>query len=392
MSRLSGYEGLQRIWDAIPSARLVGGCVRDLLCGRAVRDVDVASPLHPHDVQERLEKIGARVVPTGLSHGTVTAVINHQPYEITTLRRDVETDGRHAVVVWTNSWEEDAARRDFTINAMSIDHEGVLYDYFGGKTDLEAHKVRFVGNAESRIEEDALRSLRFFRFQARYGDEEVDPCAYAAIAEKRDLITRLSVERVASELLKILSGPHVGRTIRLMLSAGVLPEILPHPHVDLLEDLLKTGHPSEPLPRLYVLSGGDRSVGELLKLSNAERSALQAFARSEPELFLSASDDDLRRIRASQSLPLLVSRSWLQQARSVIGPDPQWDQWRQRLEALPQPVFPLSGRDGLMIGLASGPQLGRWLKKAQQWWMAEGCRPDHGMCLTWLKEQVSREG
>lgn len=160
---------LHVLWRILPQARLVGGVVRDLLVGRRVADIDMAVPLAPEQVMERLRAAGVVAVPTGLAHGTVTAVVDGLPCEITTLRRDLLTDGRHAVVAWTDDWQQDAARRDFTFNALFLDQVGRLYDWFGGQADLRAGCVRFVGDAQSRIEEDALRILRFFRFQARYG-------------------------------------------------------------------------------------------------------------------------------------------------------------------------------------------------------------------------------
>ncbi|MFT8365381.1 MAG: CCA tRNA nucleotidyltransferase, partial [Gluconobacter cerinus] len=186
LARLDDRSGLDVLWRLLPEARLVGGSVRDLLRGVSVHDLDMATPEPPEIVQDILKANGVRVIPTGLSHGTVTAVIRGVPYEITTLRCDEQTDGRHAVVAWTESWEEDAARRDFTINAMSLDRHDGLHDYFQGSQDLEAYHVRFVGNPARRIEEDALRALRFFRFDARYGRGTPAPEACTAVAARLD--------------------------------------------------------------------------------------------------------------------------------------------------------------------------------------------------------------
>ena len=183
------------IFDALPHARIVGGAVRDALIGRAVADIDLATPDTPDAVAAALARSGIRCVPTGLDHGTQTAVVNGRGYEITTLRRDVETDGRHAVVAFTDDWREDAARRDFTINAMSMTRDGAVFDYFGGQADLRAGIVRFVGDAATRIAEDYLRILRFFRFFARYGGTP-DPAAVAAIRDALPGLAGLSVERV----------------------------------------------------------------------------------------------------------------------------------------------------------------------------------------------------
>lgn len=397
LSDVPGHAGLGRIWKALPQARLVGGCVRDLLCGREVHDLDLASPFPPEEAQQRLEQAGAKVIPTGLEHGTITAVIDHHPYEITTLRRDVSTDGRHAVVAWTDDWKEDAQRRDFTINAMSLDQEGRLYDYFGGLDDLRAGHVRFVGQAAQRIEEDALRCLRFFRFFARYGQGRPDGDACQAITRLKDMMTRLSVERVAMELLKILSGPQLLRTLGLMEETGSLAVLLPH-HA-LLSDLgrlLSCDDPSEPLHRLAVLyppggtdGQGLAEVGAHLKLSNESRTILAALAKPEPELAVTLDDDGLRRVLFQQDRSILLLQSWLVQAKELGRPDAGWDELRHRLEVLEQPVFPLAGRDLIALGVKPGPEMGQWLRKVQRWWLEQGCRPDAGACRDWLGGQLS---
>ena len=192
---------------ALPEARVVGGAVRDALAGRAVTDIDLATPRTPEQVTEALQAAAIRAVPTGIEHGTVTAVVDGRGFEVTTLRRDVETDGRHAVVAFTDDWRADAARRDFTINAMSMTRTGEVFDYFGGISDLHAGVVRFVGDPAIRIAEDYLRILRFFRFFARYGRGAADTAALAAIRGGVPGLARLSVERVWSELARILRRP-----------------------------------------------------------------------------------------------------------------------------------------------------------------------------------------
>ncbi|MBB2161690.1 CCA tRNA nucleotidyltransferase, partial [Gluconacetobacter sacchari] len=248
-------EGLARLWTLLPAARLVGGVVRDLLAGRAVADIDMATPEPPERVQAILAGAGIKVVATGLAHGTVTAVIGGRPYEITTLRRDERTDGRHAVVAWTGDWRQDAARRDFTINAMSCDRDGVVHDYFGGRADLAAGRVRFVGDAAARIREDALRVLRFFRFHARYGRGAPDTAAMAAIVACRDGLSRLSAERVWSEMRRILAGPALIATLAAMEEAGVLDRLLPGGcDRPALARLVEAGAPEDAVLRLAVLA------------------------------------------------------------------------------------------------------------------------------------------
>src|SRR5580704_12251193 len=198
---------LAALLELLPEARIVGGAVRDTLLGRAFVDVDLASPLPPDAVMERLVNAHVKVVPTGLAHGTVAAVLPGRAVEITTLRRDVETDGRHAVVAFTDDWREDAARRDFTINAMSMARDGSVFDYFDGQNDLRAGRVRFVGDPARRIAEDYLRVLRFFRFFAWYGQVEPDAATTAALRDAVPGLTALSVERVWHEFSRILSAP-----------------------------------------------------------------------------------------------------------------------------------------------------------------------------------------
>ncbi|AFW01617.1 poly(A) polymerase [Gluconobacter oxydans] len=385
LARLNDRSGLDELWRLLPEARLVGGSVRDLMRGVPVHDLDLATPDYPEDVQKILRAGGVKVIPTGLAHGTVTAVIRGTPYEITTLRRDEETDGRHAVVAWTENWEEDAARRDFTINAMSLDRNDVLSDYFHGVEDLAAHRVRFVGEAGRRIEEDALRALRFFRFDARYGDGAPDAEACQAISQRLTLIDTLSAERVASEFLRILTGPRVVQTVTAMKDVGLLARFLPASDVLSLQRLLACQAPADAILRLFALCHAEwDDLAERLKLSNADRDRLRLFGQNVPDLFPDMTDDDLRRARFQQPLPVLLERSWLRQAHVLGEPDHGWNVLRQRLEQEPQPVFPLGGNDAKDAGLVPGPAMGKWLKAGQAWWMQQGCLPDRAACLAYL--------
>lgn len=388
LAQLPDHTGLDRLWSVLPDARLVGGSVRDLLAGVDVHDLDIATPEPPDDVQQLLEEAGIRVIPTGLAHGTVTAVLNNVPYEITTLRRDEETDGRHAIVVWTQDWAEDAARRDFTINAMSLDRHDRLHDYFGGQRDLQNHCVRFVGNASHRIAEDALRALRFFRFDARYGKGAPDREACQAVSEQLGLIGTLSAERIASELLRILSGPRLLETLSAMMAVALLPFILPEPDLTSLNRLLNCDAPVSPVLRLFVLCcKNSRELVVRLKLSNADGARIAAWVSEQPALHPDMTDDDLRRLRVSQDLELLLERSWLKQACLVGTPDTAWDRFRAKLRAMPRPEFPLSGKDAIAEGVSPGPGMGQWLKTGRDWWMAQGCLPDRSACLAYLATQ-----
>lgn len=383
---------LARIWAILPDARLVGGAVRDLLCGRAVADIDLACPHAPDMVMARLEQAGIRVVPTGLSHGTVTAVLDGHPFEITTLRRDEETDGRHATVAWTHDWREDAARRDFTMNAMSCDSAGVVHDYFNGRADLAAGRVRFVGDARLRITEDALRILRFFRFQARYGGDAPEPEAMAAITDLSGMIDRLSVERVWAEMRRILVGPHVVRTLAQMHDAGVLAHVLPEGYdIDRLGRLLACGAPTDAVLRLAALVPGDvAAVARRLKLSRADTTAL-AQARGEPVPLPGMGADVLAPMLADHALRDLSWRAWLRQADLAGQRLDAWDALRAVLEGMEKPVFPLAGRDVMATGRASGAMVGRVLAQVRQWWLENGCTAGHAACVARM-EGVLRDG
>lgn len=377
--------GLERLWAALPEARIAGGAVRDTLLGRAVADVDLASPLSPQEVMARLSGAGIKTVPTGLEHGTVTAVVAGHGFEITTLRRDVETDGRHAVVAFTDDWEADAARRDFTINAMSMARDGTVFDYFGGKADLSAGRVRFVGDAATRIAEDYLRVLRFFRFFARYAKGEPDAPAVAAITELRDGVLRLSVERVWSELKRILSADDPREAIALMEKTGVLERIIPEGRgVPAMHTLVERDAPVEALLRLAALLQGDlEAFATRLKISNSELETLQSL-RQPNRLVPAADDADLRRALADEDAGTLVKRTWLAQDEQ-----PGWENLRARIALTPRPVFPLQGRDITAMGIAPGPRVGELLAELRSWWWNNGCVADFETCRTKAKTLIS---
>ncbi len=329
-----------------------------------------------------LASAGLRVVPTGLAHGTVTAVSGHRPFEITTLRRDVRTDGRHAEVVWSEDWREDAARRDFTINAMSLDRDGGLHDFFGGAADLRAGRVRFVGEAAARIAEDYLRVLRFFRFFARYGRGAPDADAVAAIGGAVAGLAVLSAERVWSELKRILAAPDPVEAVGLMARLGVLGAVVPEGFsVERLAALVARGAPAEPLLRMAALLEGDAGAfGRRLKLSVAEQAGLAAL-RAGP--VPAGNDAALRRLLAEEDAGVLVGRLWL-----ADMPADESARVQARLESLPRPVFPLEGRDALALGARPGPAVGAALRRVRDWWMAGCCVADAAACRERLRAEL----
>lgn len=398
---------LLAVLDALPAARIVGGAVRDALVGRPVADIDLATPDVPEAVMAALARAGLRAEPTGLAHGTVTAIAQGRGFEVTTLRLDVETDGRHATVAFTNNWREDAVRRDFTFNAMSLTRDGALFDYFGGEADLAAGITRFVGDPASRIAEDYLRILRFFRFHARYGSRPPDAATEGAIRAGVPFLAGLSVERVWSELRHILAAPDPRAAVRLMAAFGVLVAVMPEGFaLERLERVIAVGAPADPVLRLAALLGDDPAVAPpatggvpglppdgavgvppdhgatapsdtaalslavRLKLSTAERVRLV-------ELRLPVvprpGDDDaaLRRMLADTPAAMLVDRCWLADDGS-----PGWAAIRDRLGAMERPVFPLEGRDVVALGVPPGPAVGRLLADARGRWLAGGCVAD----------------
>jgi poly(A) polymerase/tRNA nucleotidyltransferase (CCA-adding enzyme) len=356
--------------------------VRDTLAGRAVADVDLATPDGPEQVVAALRDAGLKSAPTGLKHGTVTAISHHRGFEITTLRRDVVTDGRHAEVAWTDDWQVDAARRDFTMNAMFMARDGAVFDYFGGVGDLRAGRVRFVGDPASRIAEDYLRVLRFFRFQARYGGQPPDRATLDALRAGVPGLAKLSPERVWSELKRILLAPNPAASIRLMAELGVLAAVLPEAtDVDALERLVAAEAPADPTLRLAALAPcAGEALADRLRLSTAERSALQDLAGPPPDPALDGAD--LRRALADTPADILIARSWL--AHGAAGAA-----LRARLAATPRPRFTLAGRDALALGVPPGPEVGELIREVREWWLEGGCVATAAECRAELARRIS---
>ncbi|MFQ6017802.1 MAG: CCA tRNA nucleotidyltransferase [Kiloniellaceae bacterium] len=401
--------GTRRVVEALTAegaeVRFVGGCVRDALSGRPVKDVDLATPLPPEQVMRLLTAAGIKTVPTGLAHGTVTAVVHHKPFEITTLREDTETYGRHARVAFTDDWTADAARRDFTFNALSLAPDGTLFDPFGGAADLRAGRVRFVGDARARIREDYLRLLRFFRFQAHYGREPPDPAVLDITAELAPALRRLSGERIREELFKLLRAPDPAPVIDLMIERRIFRELLP-----VADDAAVLGAlvriepgdaPPDPVLRLAaILDAGQaeaQAPAQRLRLSKVQRERLADLMTPPARVRIDLAPRDLRRVlyrlgaaRVRDLLLLDAARrraagaaaSEKPLARRLDAALAETDAWR--------PVtFPLKGRDGLALGIAQGPELGRLLDRVEAWWADADFRPSREDCLTRLRELIA---
>jgi poly(A) polymerase len=388
-------DGPRKVFAALPGSRAVGGCVRDSRAGLPVRDLDMAAPYPPEEIAQRLKAAGFRVFETGLAHGTVTAVLGGVPIEVTSLRRDITTDGRHAEVEWTTDWREDAERRDFTINAMSMGADGVLHDYFDGEADLAAHRVRFVGDAAQRLREDYLRALRFFRFHARYGGTEPDPVAVQAIREAVPGLSRLSVERVWSELKRLMEAEDPRAALRLMIATGVLPAVLPEAGDPSRLDVALARGVTDVLLRVAMLLPVGTDVAALaarLKLSGEEAARLRALhAIADAPAPGERDPDALRRFRAAARLrseAALPAEILLVAAAQY--PDRDYGPLVDHLEPGPGPAFPLQGRDAVALGVPHGPRIGQLLAEVRDWWLRTGASADHAASLKKLRELVER--
>ncbi len=377
-----------------PSARFVGGCVRDAVLGRASKDIDIATSHTPDRVIELLKAAGIGAVPTGIQHGTITAVADGQPFEVTTLREDVETMGRHAKVAFTQDWVGDASRRDFTINALYCDPDGTLYDPTGGLADLKAGRVRFVGQASQRIAEDYLRILRFFRIHAHYGKGAPDAEALAACKTHAQGLGNLSAERIAAELLRLLGAPNPESVMRLMEAAGVLAQVLPEAtNFARLKGLthLDSADP-DPLRRLAAVIAVDAQTTEAmalrLKLSNDHRRRLIGFADL-PPVSPEGKDPVLRRALYSVGRQKFQDDVYLRWAEDADGAQPGWLRVLNFPDTWAPPTFPLSGEDAMAAGIPQGPAIGEALSEIEAWWIAEDFQPDRAACLKKLEAAAS---
>jgi poly(A) polymerase len=358
------------------AARFVGGCVRDTVLGRPVKEIDIAVDKPPETVMRALEAADLRVVPTGLKHGTVTAIVKGRPFELTTLRRDVETDGRRAVVAFTDDWLEDAKRRDFTFNAMYADPDGTIWDPFDGRADLLAGRVRFIGDPDQRIAEDHLRILRFFRFYAWFGRSPLDGAGFDACRRNAGSLSSLSAERVAKELLRLLAAPAPADALEAMAEAGALDHWLPeYAGTARLKALIAREDTPDPLRRLAaIVSPPATAVAKRLKRSTQQSLRLQLML--EP-----AEPGDLENRRAALyrlGTSLFIDRVLLE------GPD----DWRAALalaRTWTPPGLPISGADALALGMKPGPQVGALLDAVERWWIAGDFSADRAACLAELK-------
>lgn len=351
--------------------RVVGGAVRNALLGIPVADIDLATTLLPDQVMQLARAAKFGVHATGLDHGTITISHKGAAFEVTTLRKDVETNGRHAVVSFTTDWAMDAQRRDFTINALYCDISGLIYDFTNGYEDVRKRKVRFVGLPSQRIREDYLRILRFFRFHAHYGKGAPDEAGLKACVRLRAGLKSLSAERVRQELLKMLAATEVVPTLKQLAQGGILKFVLPH--TDDWNVLRRL--PVDAILRLYVLAREPMGLQATLKLSNAEANRIAALHQAPA---LSPRLPALERRRIFYHLGVATWRDAVELSRARSGikiDDPDW----QDLLALPEhwalPLLPIKGSDVLQAGVSSGPAVGRILLALEDWWIANDFKP-----------------
>ena len=399
-----GEKHLQRLLGVLSeggeAARVAGGAVRNALIGQPVADIDIATTTVPEETIRRAEAAGFKTVPTGIGHGTVTAVAGGKAYEVTTLRADIETDGRRAKVSFGRDWKLDAERRDFTINALYAEADGTVVDLVGGIADIEARRLRFIGDAEARIREDYLRILRFFRFFAWYGDGRPDAEGLKACARLKDGLGQLSAERVWSELKKLLSASDPSRALLWMRQAGVLTSVLPESEkwgIDAIHGLIRTekdlGWVADPLLRLEAIVPPDaarlKMLAERLKFSAAEAERLKRWALTaaiEPrttegelakKLYLGDRNgivDRLRlslasaRVRAAEDNQALIDAGGFSRLLAFAL---KWE----------KPVFPVKGADLTELGATPGPKLGAILKNLEKEWIGSGFTLDRGALI-----------
>lgn len=370
-------------------ARVVGGAVRNALLAEPIGDIDIATTALPPEVIRRAQAAGFKAVPTGIEHGTITVVVHGRPFEVTTLREDVETFGRHAKVAFGRDWKRDAERRDFTMNALSATRDGTVYDYVGGLADVEARRVRFIGDAATRIAEDCLRILRFFRFHAAYGEGALDPAGLAACIAGRGGLDQLSRERVRAELIKLLLAKHAVPVLAAMTEAGLLDQVLggvpllaSHANMRKLEATLALA--PDVVRRLGALgvsvAEDAERLRERLRLTNAEYARFASMADGWWHISSHWGEREGRVLLYRLGAERYTDRALLAWTRS--SEDAADQRWRL-LATLPArwsaPVFPLKSGDFVARGITPGPRLGAALTAAEKAWIEAGFPDDRAV-------------
>ena len=357
-------------YETVPQALYVGGCVRNSLLGKPVTDIDIATIHQPLDVIERLKGAGIRYAPTGLDHGTVTAIVEDATFEITTLRRDIDTDGRYAVIAFTKKWEEDAERRDFTINTLLANMDGTIYDPTGqGINDIDAQRIVFVGDATQRIAEDYLRILRFFRFHAQYGRGAADKDALDACKTAAEKISSLSRERITQEFFKIIAVQNPAPVLQLMFTNGVLSDMSDKFKPAWMERLCESQaryDAKDIIARLIILSGLEASYFEdRLILSNAQKKMIESYALG-LDILKSASKKKMRETVYRVGNVAALQIYFLYLAKKNQLPDIEIIEIARYWQP---PVFSIKAESLIRSGVSQGPELGRKLKELEEKWI-----------------------
>jgi poly(A) polymerase len=396
---------LRRLLEAFnghgEETRIVGGAVRNALLGRPVTEVDCATTMLPEAMVRRANEAGFRSVPTGIDHGTITVIVDGEPFEVTTLREDVETNGRQAVVHFGRDFVLDAKRRDFTINALSLGIDGRLYDYTNGVADLGAGRVRFIGDARTRIREDFLRIMRFFRFHAEYAEGAPDPEGLAASGAERQGLAILSKERIRHELLKLLVAQRADETLQVLSHHGFLIWLLAGAAEFGRFSRIAAFDKESPaaiwrLAALGVMVEQDADrLREHLRLSNDEHKKCVAYARLLVVLKTWALPLDptaIRRLVADHGVETLsVVLAAVNREPSPVIEDDAFGALERYLSGVePVPVFPLRGADFVAGGIPKGPRVGEILAQARQAWLAEGCRTDEAYAKDLLERILAK--
>lgn len=397
-------ENLQHLLSVLNAdgheARIAGGAIRNVLLGVDVADVDIATTTLPEETERRASAAGFRTLPTGKEHGTITVIADGRPYEVTTLRADIETDGRHARVVFGTDWQLDAERRDFTINALYAKADGTVIDLVGGLADIEARTLRFIGDAEARIREDYLRILRFFRFFAWYGHGRPDADGIRASARLKKGLEQLSAERVWAELKKLLAAPDPSRALLWMRQSGVLSVVLPESEkwgIDAIHGLVLTeidmGWSADPMLRLAAIIPPDakkiEAMAQRLRMSKAEMKRLLAWAGTAPinhslsemALVKAAYRSDVSGIKDRLSLALASARNRAVEEHDALIEAAGFSRLIRILDHWERPQFSLKGDDLVALGFTSGKQLGETLKKLEDEWIDSGFQKERDALL-----------
>jgi poly(A) polymerase len=400
--------GLRRLLELLnrdgEEARIVGGAVRNALLGHPVTEIDVTTTATPDVTAARATQAGLRAVPTGIEHGTITVLAEGEPFEVTSLREDVETNGRYAVVRFGRDFAADARRRDFTINALSLGFDGTLHDYVGGEADLAARRVRFIGTAANRIREDYLRILRFFRFHAEYGEGDLDPEGFSASVAARHNLVRLSRERIRTELLKLIAARHARHVVCALYDSGLygilvggVPELGRLARAAAVEAAGGTApDPVRRLAALAVMTEEDvERLRELLRLSNDQHRRLSAYARllaAAKTWPLPLDQLGVRRLVAEHGVEPLVDVLGVLRGEPRPAVDPvayeALERFRTGADAVP--VFPLKGSDLMARGIPAGPRMGEILDEARRAWIAAGCPEQAGWAGDLLERVVEK--